>query len=85
MTLTLRYEQYTNGNLYIGIDNGDELYADLTVNLDIPLPPNQAYVDVNNFPEAEAFIRERNLGEPIDIYGRSCCCKDPLYVFKLPE
>ncbi len=85
MTLTLRYEQYTNGNLYIGIDNGDELYADLTVNLDIPLPPNQAYVDVNNFPEAESFIQERKLGESTGIYGRSGFCKYPLYVFKLPE
>ena len=85
MTLTLRYEHYYNGNLYIGIDNGDELYADLTVNLDIPLPPDQAYVDVNNFTQAEVFIKERNLGEPLGIYGRSGFCKYPLYSFNLPQ
>jgi len=79
--------QYYNGNLAITLDCYDdeynfwEPYGNLTVNLDKKLPPNQAYVDTNNMPNAEAFIAEYNLGEPTGEYGFSGFCCYPLYRF----
>lgn len=79
--------KYYNGNLAITLDCYDEEYGfwepygNLTVNLDKKLPPNQAYVDTNNMPNAEAFIAKYNLGEPTGEYGFSGFCCYPLYEF----
>lgn len=79
--------KYPNGNLAIVLDCYDEeygfweRYGNLTTNLDKKLPPNQAYVDTNNMPNAEAFIAENHLGEPTDEYGISGFCFYPLYKF----
>lgn len=79
--------QYYNGNLAITLDCYDEEYdfwepyGNLTVNLDRKLPADQAYVDTNNLPNAEAFIAENHLGEPTGDYGFSGFCCYPLYRF----
>ena len=79
--------KYYNGNLAITLDCYNEEcdfwepYGNLTVNLDKKLPPNQAYVDTNNMPNAEAFIDENHLGEPTGEYGMSGFCFYPLYKF----
>lgn len=57
-----------NGNLYIGMDDFNEGYpcpfGDLTVNLSAKCKENCGFVDVNNNPGIEKFIRENNLGKP---------------------
>lgn len=77
--------EYPNGNLALVIGDIDlqEEIANLTVNLDGILMPNQAYVDTNNFPEGEQFIKENGLGEPTGIMGQSGFCEYPLYNFDL--
>lgn len=91
MTYTIAGENYevkieksnyfTNGNLAVLLtfDDGEEDV--LTVNLEEKLPLNQAYVDTNNHPNAEQFIIDNNLGEPLGKYGHSGFCAYPLYKF----
>ena len=68
--------------LYIQGDDGPEPFAGLTVNLaDHPAEGNSAYVDVNNFPEAEKLITDYGLGEPTGRYGFSGFCRYPEYRF----
>ena len=83
------YEVYTrkttyqnNGNLAILLvcDTG-EPFGNLTVNLGEKLPDDMAYVDTNNLPNAEEFIRENNLGEPVGHLRQSGFCTYPLYKF----
>lgn len=72
-----------NGNLAIKLMcfNSREPYGSLTVNFDEKLPEDYAYVDVNNIPNAEAFIAENNLGEFAGKYMFSGFCAYPLYKF----
>ncbi len=59
-------------------------FADLTVNLDKVkrFPRNYAFVDVNNFPEAEAMIKQLGIGTRIENeFGFSGYCAYPLYQF----
>ena len=81
--VTPNVTKYMDGNLAIQLicTNG-EPFGNLTVNLGEMLPPNMAYVDVNNMPDAERFIKEYNLGEPIGTTRRSGYCTYPLYKFK---
>lgn len=75
--------EYGNGNLAIElVDLGDnELFTVLTVNLNEVLLPNQAYVDINNNPEAEQFIVENGLGKATGKTSTSGFCTYPLYEF----
>lgn len=66
----------------------------LTVNLEEtswmfdPLPIDKesiAFVDTNNNPWAEKFIKDNKLGEPVGIYGHSGFCSYPLYRFDLSK
>jgi len=61
------------------------LLATLTVNLAYSLQKdNLAFVDVNNLPEAEDFIKEYGLGKFTGSYGASGFVDDyPLYEFDL--
>ena len=72
----------SNGNLAIQLvcDDGSP-YGTLTVNLDKKLPNNQAYVDINNMPNAAQFIEENHLGRFLDDFGFSGYCMYPLYEF----
>lgn len=44
-----------------------------------------AFVDTNNNPWAEEFIKNNKLGEPIGRYGHSGFCSYPLYRFDLSK
>ncbi len=73
-----------NGNMAIALTckNG-EPYGMLTVNLNDVLPDGYAYVDTNNMPNAEEFIKENNLGTFAERYAYSGFCRYPLYKFNL--
>jgi len=79
--------KYYNGNLAITLDCYDEEYGfwepygNLTVNFEEILPEGYAYVDVNNMPSAEGFIKEYELGEFADKLKTSGYCVYPLYKF----
>ena len=60
-----------------------EPWSTLTVNLDIKLPPDYAYVDVNNDPGAKAFISNNKLGEWTGGVRQSGFVVYPLYKFDL--
>ena len=73
-------------DIYIGIidiDDG-ELYADLTVWLK-PLSQNMACINVNDFNEAEEFIKKFNLGIPTGEYVTSGFCEYPVYKLNMDE
>lgn len=88
--VTLMITTYLNGNLAIllqakdkgGLDN----FATITVNFpDEPLPSDQAYLDTNNVPEAERFVKDNKLGKPKRQHHISGFCTYPLYEFDLPR
>lgn len=84
--LTLTMDTYFNNeNMYIGLDCMDDGYPepfiDLTVNLDETLPPYMAYLDTNNFPQAEELVRKTGLGTPTGQTYASGFCVYPLYNF----
>lgn len=73
---------YLDGNLCVRlISKNGSVYGNLTTNLGFKLKENEAYVDVNNFPDAEKFIKENNLGKRLNKIGRSGFCEYPLYKF----
>lgn len=75
----------SNDNLAILLDSPTEgPFARLTVNID-ELPEGYAYVDTNNCPWAEEFIKEHKLGEPTNLCGHSGYCTYPLYKFDLQK
>lgn len=80
--IEVTYERYANNdNLAIVLWNDTEgPIATLTVNLDY-LMPGYAYVDINNCPWAEEFIKEYALGEPTGRFRESGYCTYPLYKF----
>lgn len=77
----MRNEYASNRNLAISVyeENG-EPFAILTVNLAF-LMPDYAFVDVNNCPWAEDFIRDNNLGTFTGTKRQSGFCEYPLYHF----
>ena len=83
----LKKDKYINNqNLAIVIFEKDDDYypfAFLTVNTEIPLPKNLAFVDVNNCEWAEEFIQENELGKPTENYTTSGFVDYPLYEFDL--
>lgn len=82
--VTMKKDRYSNnGNLAIKLTCEDgEPFATLTVNLNTKLDEDLAYVDTNNVPNAEQFIKENDLGEFTGVYGFSGFCQYPLYRFK---
>lgn len=81
---------YYNQNLAIRLwtDEG-EPWATLTVNLDEnlydELGEEYAFVDINNFPEAEEFIAKYGIGESLHMYKTSGYVRYPLYKFDLEK
>lgn len=66
---------------------GFEPYANLTVNLvdeTIPFDTEEVaygFVDTNNWPKAEGFIKRADIGEKTEFIGHSGYCSYPLYRF----
>lgn len=83
--VVIEKSEYPNGNtaiVLIDAEEGEEI-AVLTVNLGAKLgSERQAYLDTNNFPEGEQFIKENNFGEMIGV-GMSGFCTYPLYILDL--
>ena len=82
--VTAHKAKYYNGNLAITLtcDNG-EPYGTLTKNLDEILASDKAYIDTNNLPDAERFIKENNLGKFTGLTKKCGYCEYPLYQFYL--
>lgn len=75
---------YTNnGNLYVGLEDEEKELLDMTVNLDMILPPNQAFIDTNNFPDATMLINNNQLGKFTGRTAQSGFCTYPLYEFDM--
>lgn len=74
--------------MLIDKDNGED-FAVITVCLTNSYTPDgHAYVDTNNCPWVEKFIKDNDLGENTGIVGYSGYCQYPLYKFnleKIPE
>lgn len=67
-------------------DHNGYPFATLTVNIegfDIVASDTRAFVDVNNCPWAEEFIKDNNLGIPTGYTAVSGYCEYPLYEFNL--
>lgn len=64
-----------------------EPFATLTVNLPDGAfgDKHYAFVDTNNCPWAEEFIKENELGEPTGLLGHSGYCEYPLYEFYIDK
>ena len=79
----LTLSQYTDkyGNLYVGLVSGNEPYADITVNLADQLPKYCGYIDTNNIPNAEIFLKRYGIARFTGHYGYSGYCRYPLYKF----
>ena len=78
------------GGLYLSLqdlcEDGLEPYADLTVNLPGYQCENScAFVDTNNFTQAEKLIAEYKLGKPTGRIGYSGYCVYPEYKFDMDE
>lgn len=80
-----RSTYYGTENLAIQLFTEEEPFATLTVNLGGFLEPNEAYVDTNNCPWAEDFIKENQLGTFKGFYKNSGYCMYPLYEFDLSK
>ena len=78
------------GGLYMSLhdlcEDGLEPYADITVNLEgYPTEPDCAFVDTNNFAQAEKLIADYKLGKPTGRVGHSGYCTYPEYRFDMNE
>lgn len=79
--VTLEKGTYYNGNLRIQLWCDEGPYATLTTNVDRKLPEGMAYVDTNNVPQAEEFIKKYKLGEHQGKFQMSGFCCYPMYKF----
>lgn len=77
----------TDSSLAIWIKNNNHgAIAKITTCLDrLLIKQNEAFVDVNNCPWAEDFIRKYRLGEPTGQTQQSGFCTYPLYRFDMNE
>lgn len=83
MVVTGHYNNNNSLAVMLETDDG-EPFATLTVNLSDGIAEGEyQYVDTNNCPWAEDFIKENGLGTPMGIMGYSGYCQYPLYRFNL--
>lgn len=81
----LQVNNYSYGNnlalqLY---DAYGEPLCSMTTNFGKDLPFGYSYVDTNNLPEIEEFIKEYGLGAPTGKFMQSGYCSYPLYKFNM--
>lgn len=79
-----------NNNLYIGLITHDEgslePWSDLTVNLGSKLPPDRAYVDLNNNGrEIINWLIDNELAIPTFATKISGFCEYPEFIFNMPK
>lgn len=76
---------YRNNRLAIVLyETNGEAFAHLTVNLvNEQCPADCAYLDTNNFPQGEEFVKKNHLATFTGHYGHSGYCTYPLYRFDM--
>lgn len=79
-----------NGNLYVGLIENEDGYAepwsDLTVNLGVKCKDNCAFIDTNNNgDEIVDWLFENNLGEFTGVMQPSGWCVYPEFKFNMDE
>ena len=75
----------SSDNTAIILYSEGEMFAVITTNLNLMLPINMAYLDTNNYPWVEDFMKKYNFGEPTGKYGNSGFCEYPLYTLNIEE
>lgn len=91
MDFVFHIETYTtNGNTYVGIDCKEddfwEPYANLTVNLDMILNSNQAFIDANNLDgEFIKYLEEQGFISNTGLKRQSGFVLYPLYTLNLDK
>lgn len=75
----------SSDNTAIILYSEGEMFAVITTNLGLMLPINMAYLDTNNCPWVEDFMKKYNFGESTGIYGNSGFCEYPLYTLNIEE
>ena len=89
VTVELTMSRYAgSGNIFLELVSTDgeylEPYGNITVNL-VDVPKYCGYIDTNNMPEMEKFIKDNDLGEFTGFTLRSGFCEYPLYVFNVDK
>lgn len=91
-TYMIRIERhnYMNGRLAINLVcvPANEPFGVITVNIDYPLSRQRndlAFVDTNNFPDIESWLKDNKLAVPTGYYGKSGYCCYPEYKFDLSK
>jgi hypothetical protein len=79
--VSLRTDTYrNNGTLAVVMEHEDGETDVITTNLNSPFQSDSmAFLDTNNFPDIEKFIRKNKLGLPMGVQEQSGFCKYPLY------
>ena len=87
--VTLRFQKYTN-NQTLAVQLISAIppwsrFATITVNINGGgQDEKHAYLDTNNCPWAEEFIKDNNIAKPVEgVVGYSGFCQYPLYEFNL--
>lgn len=85
--VTIQYSNYfqTNKLAVTLLDEHEQIYDVISVNLvDEELTnKNCAFVDTNNMPKAEEFLKKYNIAKPTGKFGHSGFCVYPEYEFNL--
>ena len=85
-TVSLKPDTYqNNGTLAVIMEQEDGEADVINTNLNSPFQSeSMAFLDTNNYPDIEAFIRKNKLGLPMGIQELSGFCKSPLYTLFVP-
>ena len=84
--MKLFVSEYTvNNNLYVGLQDEEGGLWDLTVNIGNLDNKSEAYIDVNNFPDATDIILQYKLGKVEPYIKQSGFCYYPLCIFDLEK
>ena len=85
MTVSLKASQYQHGGTLAVIMETEDGETDvITTNLRSPLQSDSmAFLDTNNHPKIESFVKRNGLGLPMGYTEHSGFCQYPLYtIFK---
>ncbi len=79
--VSLRTDTYrNNGTLAVVMEHEDGETDVITTNLNSPLQSDTlAFLDTNNHPKIEKWVRDSGLGLPMGYTERSGFCEYPLY------
>ena len=89
--IKLQISSYEYGNFALCATCWDEEYkfwepyGTFTVNLGETLPDDCAYVDTNNHPGVEDWLKDNGLAEPLAKKRQSGFCMYPLYKFDIAK